>query len=158
MEVVREGTEIMRVANEEAMQTPPGASAEERLERYIHAYLPRIVHADQSGWIFRLMRHERAHPTAASALIVERAIMPRLEHLSKIVSDLLGSAATPSRVRQCAVSIQAQCFFYAPDPFKLAMFDDWPRTDAEIRETARHITAFSLAGIRAIAAGAKGKP
>jgi hypothetical protein len=64
----------------------------------------------------------------------------------------MGAGATEQRTRRCVASIQAQCLFYAPDPFKKAAFGDWqPRTDAAIRETAEHIVVFSLAGIRAIA-------
>ena len=69
-----------------------------------------------------------------------------------VVRDLLGEAATPDRVQRCVTSIQAQCLFYLPDPFKSMVLADWqPRTDEELRDTAEHITEFSLAGIRAIA-------
>jgi hypothetical protein len=98
-----------------------------------------------------------ADPTPAARWFVEQAIMSRIEFMQGVVRDLLGEAATPQRVRRCVTSLQAQCLFYLPDPFKTAVFGDWqPRTDAEIRETAEHIAEFTLAGIRAIAAVHRG--
>jgi hypothetical protein len=48
------------------------------------------------------------------------------------------------------MSIQAQCLFFLPDPFKDLVAEGWqPTTDERIREVADHIADFSLAGIRA---------
>ncbi|MBX6331553.1 MAG: CerR family C-terminal domain-containing protein [Gemmatimonadaceae bacterium] len=152
MDVVKAALEVARAFNEETMRAPPGSSAEERLRCYIRAYLPLVVRADQKGWFHQLMRHEMAAPTPALDWMVQEAIMPRIEYLAQIVTELLGPAATEARVRRCVTSIQAECLFYAPHPFKIAAFGDWlPRTDEAIRETADHIVAFTLAGIRAIA-------
>jgi hypothetical protein len=88
---------------------------------------------------------------------VRAAVMPRIDFLMAVVRDLLGEAATPDRVQRCVTSIQAQCLFYLPDPFKSMVLTGWqPRTDDELRETAEHITEFSLAGIRAIAGARRG--
>jgi hypothetical protein len=55
------------------------------------------------------------------------------------------------------MSIQAQCLFFLPDPFKNMVAGDWqPNTDERIREVADHIADFSLAGIRAIAGARRG--
>jgi hypothetical protein len=128
-------------------------TAEECLRYYVRQYLPRVVRANERTWSYQLIRHEMADPTPAARWFVERSIMSRIEFMQQVVSDLLGDAATPQRVRRCVTSLQAQCLFYLPDPFKTAVFGEWqPRTDDEIRETAEHIADFSLAGIRAIAA------
>ncbi|MGH7623459.1 MAG: CerR family C-terminal domain-containing protein, partial [Gemmatimonadaceae bacterium] len=127
-------------------------TAEECLRYYVRQYLPRVVRAEKRSWSYQLIRHEMADPTPAARWFVEQSIMTRIEFMQGVVRDLLGDAATPQRVRRCVTSLQAQCLFYLPDPFKTAVFGDWqPRTDAEIRETAEHIAAFTLAGIRAIA-------
>lgn len=156
MEIVREGLATMRALNHEMAAALPQASPEERLRHYVHTYLPHVVHADRSAWMYQLMRHEMANPTPAAPTIAEESIMPRVLYLAGLVRELLGPSATDSRTRRCVVSIQAQCLFYAPDPFKKAAFGEWqPRTDAEIRATAEHIVGFSLAGIRAVAARPK---
>jgi AcrR family transcriptional regulator len=153
MEIVREGMAAMRTFNEELASALPHAPPEERLRHYVHSYLPRIVHADRSSWGYQIMRHEMASPTPAAASIVEESIMPRVRYLAEIVRELLGTGAIDARTRRCVISIQSQCLFYAPDPFKRAAFGEWqPRTESEIRATAEHIIGFSLAGIRALAA------
>jgi len=88
---------------------------------------------------------------------VRQAIMPRIEFLIEIVRELLGDAATDERVKRCVTSIQAQCLFFLPDPFKNMVAENWqPDTDERIREMADHITDFSLAGIRATAGARRG--
>jgi AcrR family transcriptional regulator len=152
MEVVREGLGMARAFNEEIMGALPDASPEERLRHYVHSFLPRVIHSDRKAWIHQILRHEMANPTPAAAGIVEETIMPRVRYLAEIVRELLHGRATDLRTRRCVTSIQAQCLFYAPDPFKKAAFGDWqPRTEAAIRETADHIVEFSIAGIRAVA-------
>jgi len=152
MEIVREGLAAMRAFNQEMAVALPHAPPEERLRHYVHSYLPRVIHADRSAWMYQLKRHEMANPTPAAPTIAEESIIPRVLYLAGIIRELLGPGATESRTRRCVVSIQAQCLFYAPDPFKKAAFGEWqPRTDAEIRATAEHIVGFSLAGIRAVA-------
>ena len=98
-----------------------------------------------------------ADPTPVARTYVRQAIMPRIEFLMEIVREMLGDAATDERVQRCVMSIQAQCLFFLPDPFKDMVAGDWmPATDEIIRETADHITEFSLAGIRAIASSRRG--
>lgn len=151
--VLQDAIQLAREMNAETMLPREGHSAEACLRYYVQQYLPRVVRANERTWSYQLIRHEMADPTPAARWFVERAIMSRIEFMQGVVADLLGGAATPQRVRRCVTSLQAQCLFYLPDPFKTAVFGDWqPRTDEEIRETAEHIADFSLAGIRAIAA------
>jgi AcrR family transcriptional regulator len=151
LEVVHEGLAAARAFNDDVQL--PDAPPEERLRHYVQAFLPLVVRADNTAWIHRLLRHEMTNPTPAAATIVEQTIMPRVRYLAAIVRELLGGHANEARTRRCVISIQSQCLFYAPDPFKKAAFGDWqPKGEAAIRDTANHIAEFSLAGIRAIAA------
>lgn len=152
MEVLQDAIQLAREMNAETLLPREGHTAEECLRYYVRQYLPRVVRAEKRSWSYQLIRHEMADPTPAARWFVEQSIMTRIEFMQSVVRDLLGNAATPQRVRRCVTSLQAQCLFYLPDPFKTAVFGDWqPRTDDEIRETAEHIAEFSLAGIRAIA-------
>ncbi|MBK5188548.1 MAG: CerR family C-terminal domain-containing protein [Gemmatimonadaceae bacterium] len=151
-EVLQRGLRLAQEVNAETMLSRTDHTAEECLRHYVRQYLPRVVHADARAWIHQILRHEMADPTPAARWYVQQAIMPRVEFLVDVVRDLFGDSATPDRVQRCVTSIQAQCLFYLPDPFKSMVMRNWqPRTDEEIRDTAEHITEFSLAGIRAIA-------
>ncbi len=156
-EVLELGLQRAHELNAETMLEREGHSPEECLRHYVRQYLPRVVRADSRGWIYRLLRHEMANPTPVARSYVRQAIMPRIDFLIVIIRDMLGDIATPDRVQRCVTSIQAQCLFYLPDPFKSMVMGEWqPHTDEEIRDAAEHITEFSLAGIRAIANARRG--
>jgi TetR/AcrR family transcriptional regulator, regulator of cefoperazone and chloramphenicol sensitivity len=143
--------------NAEVMLPKEGHSPEERLRHYVRRYLPRIIRADGRGGIYQLLRHEMSDPTPIARTYVRQAIMPRIEFLIEIVREMLGETATDPRVQHCVMSIQAQCLFFLPDPFKNMVAEGWqPTTDERIREVADHIADFSLAGIRAISGVRRG--
>lgn len=151
LEVVRGAAEKMKVANEGVM-APEGTAPVDRLSRYIRVYLPRLMLVDQDrfGWIHHLMRQEMAEPTPGARIIMDEAILPRVRYLSAIVAELLGCAIDDPRVMRCVASIQSQCLFYLPDPFRDRVAN-WPeRTAQTAAAAAEHVLAFSLAGIEAV--------
>ncbi|MEP7086753.1 MAG: CerR family C-terminal domain-containing protein [Gemmatimonadota bacterium] len=155
--VLEIGLRSAQQMNTETILPRAGHTPEECLRHYVREYLPRIVRSDDRGWIYQLLKHEMSNPTPVARSYVRGAIMPRIEFLSGVVGDLLGKSSTPDRVRRCTTSIQAQCLFFLPDPFKSMVMPDFqPSTDEAIREVADHIAEFSLAGIRAIAAQRRG--
>lgn len=155
--VLQMGLRFALELNADTMLEREGHSAEECLRYYVHQYVPRIISADTRGWIYRLLRHESADPTGIASQYVRQAIIPRIEYLIGVVRDLFGESASPERIGRCVTSIQAQCLFYLPDPFRSMVRPGWqPRTDDEIRDAAEHIAEFSLAGIRAMASLRRG--
>jgi AcrR family transcriptional regulator len=156
-QVLELGLRFAQELNAETILPKEGHTPEERLRHYVRTYLPRIIRSDRRGGIFQLLKHEMTNPTPIARTYVQAAIMPRIEFLMEVVRELLGDTATDDRVERCVTSIQAQCLFYLPDPFKNLVAGEWlPDTDERIRETADHITEFSLAGIRAIASARRG--
>ncbi|HMI58557.1 MAG TPA: CerR family C-terminal domain-containing protein [Gemmatimonadaceae bacterium] len=156
-EVLALGLQFAQELNAETMLPREGHTPDERLRYYVRHYLPRIIRTDRRAGIYQLLKHEMADPTPIARTYVRQAIMPRIEFLMEIVRELLGDSATDERVQRCVMSIQAQCLFFLPDPFKDMVAGDWmPANDEIIRETADHITDFSLAGIRAIASARRG--
>jgi TetR/AcrR family transcriptional regulator, regulator of cefoperazone and chloramphenicol sensitivity len=156
LEVVQGAIAAMRATTDLTMQPPEHSAPEEQLRHYVHTFVKRLAGADgRPAWIHKLMAHEMNEPTPATARIAEQAIRPRLRYLTTVVAALMARRTTDRRVQRCVASIQAQCVFYgrlfhAPDPFRTAAFPDWPsETAADITAIAEHITAFSLAGIRA---------
>ena len=155
-EVLALGLHSALEMNAETMLPREGHSPEDRLRYYVQ-YLPRIIRRDKRGGIYQLLKHEMSDPTPMARTYVRQAIMPRIEFLIEIVREMLGETASDARVQQCVMSIQAQCLFFLPDPFKNMVVGDWqPDTDERIREVADHIADFSLAGIRASAGARRG--
>lgn len=154
MVVVERALEVVKKISDTTMDTSPNTSAEDKLRHYVHTFLLRIVRPDgRVERIQKLLNHEMAEPTPAVRTIVQHLIVPRLQFLGALVTEIIGCAPDDPRVSQCVMSIQAQCLFHAPDKFKSAAFPGWPATDdASIAAAADHITDFSLAGIRSLAA------
>jgi hypothetical protein len=68
------------------------------------------------------------------------------------VADLLGPAATEELVRRCCMSVVGQCLFYKQcRPMIERLVPQQGYGPADRAEVARHVAAFSLAGIRAMA-------
>jgi AcrR family transcriptional regulator len=156
-EVLTLGLRSAQEMNAEVMLPREGHSPEERLRHYVRQYLPRIIRTDRRGGIYQLLKHEMSDPTPTARTYVRQAIMPRIEFLIEIIREMLGETATDVRVQRCVMSIQAQCLYFLPDPFKNLVAGDWqPNSDERIREMADHIADFSLAGIRALAAARRG--
>lgn len=153
MAVANVAIDVMRAATATTMDPPMTSSAADKLAHYIHTYVAVLMSlSGPAGWIHRLMRHEMAQPTPAAAVIVRQAIRPRITYLGGVVAELLRCPATDPRVQRCVMSIQAQCLSYTPSPFRAEWFGPWPPTaPMDIAAAARHVVAFSLAGIRAIA-------
>ncbi len=149
-EVVEAALETVRGFADQAMNAGLAASAEEKLVHYVRAHLvrdPRSAAARRGSVLRDLFRHELSEPTPIGSHIVEQALKPRLRYLATIVEVLLEGRASDETVQDCVLSIQAQCLLpvAAPVAFDMAA----PRTRAELERLARHVVAFSLAGVRA---------
>ncbi|MFI5249716.1 MAG: CerR family C-terminal domain-containing protein [Gemmatimonadales bacterium] len=126
-------------------------SAEDRFRHYVHVYVGQLMNVDaRTSWCHELIQHEQVDPTPAASVFFEKAIRPRIAYLGGVVADLIGCPADDPRVSRSVASVQAQCLFYRPDPFRVAVLGEWPVRGDSARAVAEHIIAFSLAGIRAI--------
>jgi AcrR family transcriptional regulator len=129
----------------------PGASPEEQLSQYIHAFLRRILDTGRPTWPGRLMAREMVEPTAALDRIVSESIGPQSKELEQIVRSLLGKA-DESAVQYIMLSIVGQCVFYRHcEPVIIRLMPGWTAGPAEIERLADHVTRFSLAAIQALA-------
>src|SRR5262245_47886141 len=75
-EVLRRAIEIVRSTSDAARTAGEGRPAEERLRRYIHVSLCRVVTDSHSSWISRLIHREIADPTPAFDALVDQGIRP----------------------------------------------------------------------------------
>ena len=160
LEIVNEVVESVREFNELAMSASDGSTAEERLRHFVRALLARLFEFRAAdAWVHRLVQHEMNRPTDAARRILTEAIAPRLRYLAGVVTELLACRLNDPRVMPCVASVHGLCLVYsrmviAPDRFRALVPELLPEAPAEVLPTldatVAHVTAFSLAGIRAM--------
>ena len=128
------------------------ALAEERLYGKILSTLKRFENANYE---FEIMRKEIANPTGLLAEVVRKSIETLHQQMLVNVQELLGPKVPQWQVKLCMQSIITQCF--NPMALHRSKTDEKNNTKKEakhlevnVEELARHITRFSLAGIREI--------
>jgi len=154
-EVLRSAIDRMRATTDAVREAGEGRAPEERLLRSIETFVTRILASD-SDTVHKLIHREINDPTPALDALVEQGLRPRIDHMARLVSDLLEAPVADRRVLRCVASIQTQLTAYFPNPITTRLgFSVVPRTPEDIRSIAGHIAAFSLGGVRAAAAGSK---
>jgi hypothetical protein len=99
------------------------------------------------------MTHELADPTPALDMVVDQVLRPRMAYLSGIIARLIDCREDDPRVARSLMSVQAQIHaLLVRNPIADRLVPDRPTTAAGVAGLAQHITRFSLAGIRALAA------
>ncbi len=149
-EVLRSAIRTMQGTTEAAREAGARCPPEQQLEAYITIFLQRVVAARES-WIHQLMMRELSDPTPALDLVVEQVIRPRMSYLTSIIATLIGCPADDPRVGRCLMSVHAQILALLDNPVTERLRPDSAMTPDGVLALARHITTFSLAGIRAIA-------
>jgi AcrR family transcriptional regulator len=158
-EVLQSAIDAMQSTSEAARAAGEGLPPEEQLRCFIQVFLERVLASGGITWIYRLVHREMADPTPAFDRLVEQGIRPRVEYLARIVMDLSGCGRDNPLVLHSVASIQAQSLFYMPNPIAARLGVKSAFTPDEIDALTEHITTFSLAGIRAVAAAsAAGHP
>jgi AcrR family transcriptional regulator len=150
-EVLRSAIRTMQGTTEAARKAGEQRPPEEQLEAYIAIFLKRVTEGRDS-WIHQLMLRELSDPTPALDMVVEQVIRPRMRYLAGVIGRLLGCDEDDPRVNRCLMSVHAQIhavFLDNPVVERLRPFG--AITPQAVGDIARHITCFSLAGIRAIA-------
>ena len=129
---------------------PDNAPAADRLRGRILALLQRI--ADVASAEVAIMHRELANPTGLLSEVVRDAIGPLRAKMHDLMRELLGPDATDDRVELCAMSTISQCMgLIHRKRMGHSRIAQWLRQPGGVEALADHITAFSLAGARAIA-------
>ena len=149
--VIRSAIGIMQGTTEAARRAGENRSAEERLESYVSIFLHRVAAHSRDSWIHQLMMRELSDPTQALDIVADEVIQPRLDYLASIIVALLGCDDDDPRVARCLLSVNAQVLALLDHPVAARLRFGPAPTAGGIDELARHITCFSMAGIRAIA-------
>jgi TetR/AcrR family transcriptional regulator, regulator of cefoperazone and chloramphenicol sensitivity len=169
-EVVNEAIAVVREFNSTAMNAPEGSNAEARLRHFVRGLLSQIIQfrsgdtdpvpyerprwGAADSWVHRLIQHELSRPTEAATRIMQEAMAPRIRYLADIVTELLSCPKKDPRVMHCVASVHGLCLVYSrivlADRFKAAMPDLASDGAFDVDDAVAHVTAFSLAGIRAM--------
>lgn len=132
---------------------PPDLPAEERLRRFIHMLLTRLLHPDIPPWNRVLMMREVTQPRfGAGDELVRRFIRPTFEALIGILRDLVPAETSPADLRLLGSSIVGQCLHYHHVRHILGhLVGPEEAAGYSIDRLAEHIGRFSLAGLRGLA-------
>lgn len=123
---------------------------EELLERFVTVLLRKLGIGEETDWQMKLLVNEFLAPSEAGRQIVEGYFAPYFESLMKIIDRIAGRALSqPERVRY-GFSVIGQCLHYRLAAPIISMLAGQVESEGafEVETLARHITAFSVAGIR----------
>ena len=128
---------------------PEEATAEDCLFSYANAFLHRIFSEEQTGLFAKLLHQEMASPTLALDKIANEVLFPQSRHLVGILEKIPGKDLDEQTLLMCKHSIIGQCAFYnCSRPLRERVMGKKIISEEEIDEIARHITSFSLAGLK----------
>jgi len=132
---------------------PADAPPEDRLFARVHALLQRVFDDGRVGQCFRIGLRELVTPSAALENTKHELIGPHRKRTQALMRELLGPRASDEDVLFCEISIINQClsvnFFEERRKFLLGRER---MSKNAVEALARHITTFSLGGIRAVRA------
>ena len=147
--VLKSGAEAALQKYPPTLGLGPKATGVERLHAFVRSLLFRIVDKGQPTWHGKLIAHEMAEPTKALTALIDKVYRPALKQLEAIVRELVGRQVPTPVIRQCLLSILGQClYFHYARPAIQHIHPDQGFEPADIERLAKHITQFSLAGIR----------
>jgi TetR/AcrR family transcriptional regulator, regulator of cefoperazone and chloramphenicol sensitivity len=152
MEVLRESH---RRATEKFGPEPDldSGPAEVRLRRFVESFLRRILDPDRPARHGRLMAREMVEPTGVLEDLMRRDIGPRHARLEAIVRELAGPAASEEQIRLGALSVLGQCvFFHHSRPMLNLLHPEHRYDHTQIESLTDHISTFTLAALRGLAA------
>jgi AcrR family transcriptional regulator len=154
LEVLRDAYRASLEKYPEDFGLVPRATPPQRLEAFVQGFLLRLFDPGPCAWHWQLLALEMIQPTAALDALVAERIRPLAEQMRGIVNDLVGPDADPESVRLCGSSIVGQCLFYRHCQSVISrLFPEQGFEPDAIARIARHITRFSLAGLKAATNG-----
>lgn len=137
------------------------------LYAWVRWFLDRLLVQSKAGPLGKLMAREMFQPTPAFDEVIRRSFLPMQSALTEIVVAVFGTA-DPEHVQLSVYSVLGQCLLYkhAEPAFErlqhISEFQDLPGPKPanlveDLDNLARHITDFSLAGMRRTRAGRAGE-
>jgi AcrR family transcriptional regulator len=153
-ELMQSAVDAMRRTTDEARAAGEGRPPDEKLRRLVEIFLRRLL-TPGAGTVHWLIHRELNEPTpeldTALDMLIEQGVRPRVEYLKGVIAEMIGCDASDRRVLRCVASIQSQAIAYVHShPVAARLGFAFEPTPANIREAARHVSDFSIAGVRAV--------
>lgn len=143
-----------RGEREKLEQDLKGKLPEEKLYVYVRRFVGDLLKDPdaRSMVLEKLLNREMVDPSPEFEVVVDKGMRPNFQLLCGIVSEVSDLSIEDHRVIRCSQSVLGQCLTFGSGK-KLARFftPGLEFTTEVIDGIARHVTQFSLAGIRAIA-------
>jgi AcrR family transcriptional regulator len=151
-EVTEVGIAVLQETTALAIEAASNGTPEEKLRAYIRVMTERLIALGGHEWLQRFIAREMADPTPALSSLVDRGLKPRLEYLGRIIGEMLDLPPDNPRVLECVTSVHAQILMFRDNPITQRLRSRAKARNPTPEQIAEHITAFSLAGIRALGA------
>ncbi len=145
---------LQLLAEERLSQSPEGVAEsvmpEEALGRQVLAILRRYVESGQDSPLGRILAHESMNPTVYFDRLIADIVRPELDRLRLIVQQVVPGKLDERGATRAAMSVLGQCVFYLFARGAVERLHPEVTQPGETETLARHITAFSLAGLRGL--------
>jgi hypothetical protein len=136
---------------------PPGAPVKQRVRGFLVALLKRMTDRGRLGLFHRLRMMEMANPSGLIDRVRWQAIRPMREYSLALMGELLGPQATEQELNYCELNLVGPCLM-AQMTCQHNMPGAGFRREIDVESFADHLTAFVLAGAKAVrAARRRGK-
>ena len=144
--------EVLRYSVSAAVLDPGliTGAPEAKLRGFVRMMLDSVFKATRPAWHMKLVLQEMSNPTPAIDELVKEFIRPRYRLLCELIGAMIGQSRNARITQLCAHSVVGQARHYLIANIVIERV--WPEfrfTPDELEELTDHITAFSLAGIRA---------
>lgn len=135
---------------------------EGKLYLYVRTFIGNLLgeKQDERSELFsRLLSRAEAEQTPAFEVVIEKGWKPHFRLLSETIGELMSLPEYDPLVQACAVSTMGQCLvFEGARKHAKHLAPGTQFTPELIENFARHVTQFSLAGIRSVRKHSSSKP
>ncbi|MFV0337329.1 MAG: CerR family C-terminal domain-containing protein [Chthoniobacterales bacterium] len=125
------------------------APPEEQLYAIVHERLVHFLDPSIPRWYGQILAREIASPSQSLNIVTKDLFLPRIHLMKRIVSQLSGKRPGERQLSLISLSIISQCSYYRQAAPLIERLFPKLHPSKNIAEIARHITDFSLAGLRA---------
>jgi AcrR family transcriptional regulator len=131
------------------LQIEDEGTVEEKLYQVVLSLLKRIFSRDVKGNFYKLVTKEMAEPTKESGTLINEIISRQRERLQKLIREIYGKPASDELIFRMTHSIVSQCLFLGMhEKGRWHHLKRMPLEQKDAESFARHVTDFSLAGIK----------
>jgi AcrR family transcriptional regulator len=124
-------------------------SIEGKLYQVILSLFKRILSKETKGNFYKLVAKEMAEPTAASGSIINEIVSTQRARMHQLITEIYAIPADEELLFRMTHSIFSQCLFFGLHEKGRSHHLKRPPLDFKDAESlARHVTDFSLAGIK----------